>query len=79
MSDDQEPRRLPYAACRGEGQNACVIGPHEEVVVEITHGAPEAQCKLASRIASMLNENHTVSYGGLLFGGPHIIRAAADA
>lgn len=47
-----EDVRYPYAACRGEGENACVIGPDGEIIVEIVDdSSPEDQMRLASHIA----------------------------
>ena len=48
--------RLPYAALRSEGENACVMGPASEIVLEITHGGEEEQWQLACWIAAMLND-----------------------
>lgn len=50
-----EDMRAAFAPMRCEGENACVIGPNEEIMVEVTHGSPEEQMALASRIANMLN------------------------
>jgi hypothetical protein len=55
-------RRLPFASLFSEGQNACVIGPNEEIICEITHGDRSYQAGLAGMIAAMLNDlddNHS--------------------
>lgn len=61
--------RLPYSACRGEGEHACVIGPDEAVLVEITHGSADQQWMLASHIAALLNQDVGArqSLGDLIF------------
>lgn len=46
--------RAAYSASRGEGENACVRGPRNEVVVEITDGDPDFQWECARRVAKML-------------------------
>lgn len=56
MSDaERRDMRLPYAARRSEGENACVIGPNEEIVVEVTCGGFGEQMYLARKIAELLN------------------------
>lgn len=51
-----EEKRQPYAAMQSDGQNACVIGPGDEIIVEIVSEPREAQIMLAKWIAAMLND-----------------------
>jgi hypothetical protein len=56
--------RLPYAACQGENEHACVIGPNEEILAECYDTPFESGMNLAMAISAMLNDrndNHVCS------------------
>jgi hypothetical protein len=75
-----DDRVLPFHAHRGEGENACVMGPQNEIVVECVHGDPDSQIRLAQRIAAMFNRDLDLVHSGaleLLLAGlkPHVTAA----
>jgi hypothetical protein len=45
-----------YAACRGEGEHACVIGPNEEIVAEFYDSPFIPGMELAMAFAALLND-----------------------
>lgn len=66
MTEKSDDRRLPFAAHQGEGENACVIGPRDEILVECVHGSAGTQMQMASRIAAMLNRDLDNVHAGAL-------------
>lgn len=64
MTEKNDDVRLPFAACQGEGEHACVLGPNDEIVVECAHGSADSQFRMAQRIAAMFNRDLTTAHRG---------------
>lgn len=71
--------RYAYAASRGEGEHACVIGPNEEIVAEFYDSPFIPGMDLACAFAAMLNDrddNHCCNYAARRPRAQHLLLLA---